>query len=215
MKNYFSSLIFFFFFVFSFFWFVSATDLLDIAFQASKQADHVISMGETKDAVGNEIFRGGTQVNAKVGLINQCYRPIPNVDSVTCKDRGWFSALGQNNQFVCVNPKAIDGVSDETICQQKWWLRTKIKGLDTNKQPSYIVRMTKLFLRLCVWLAVTMLMIIGVQVVIDGMGSGEIKSHVKNIWYVVAWLLLALSALGIIELLQSIGRSSLWETGIL
>ena len=74
--------------IYTVFSYTSASDLLDIAFQASKQADHIVSMGETKDAVGNEIFRGGTEVNVKLGLIDQCYRPIPNVDRTTCEQRG-------------------------------------------------------------------------------------------------------------------------------
>lgn len=40
-----------------------ALDLLEQSFQQSKQYDTVVDIGNNKNAVGNELIRGGTEVN--------------------------------------------------------------------------------------------------------------------------------------------------------
>lgn len=41
-------------------------DLLDTAFQPSKNLDHVLNLGSDKNAVGNEVFRGGLGINGEL-----------------------------------------------------------------------------------------------------------------------------------------------------
>jgi hypothetical protein len=41
-------------------------DILDTAFQPSKNLDQVINIGNNKNAVGNEVFRGSTDVDVSL-----------------------------------------------------------------------------------------------------------------------------------------------------
>lgn len=45
---------------------IFAVDLLENAFQASKQYDQVINLWNNKNAVGNEVFQQGTNVNVSL-----------------------------------------------------------------------------------------------------------------------------------------------------
>lgn len=40
-----------------------ALDLLEQSYQQSKQYDTVVDMGNNKNAVGNDLIRGGTNIN--------------------------------------------------------------------------------------------------------------------------------------------------------
>ena len=50
-------------------------DLLDTAFQPSRNLDQVINIGNSKNAVGNEVFRGSTSVIADAGITKKCFKP--------------------------------------------------------------------------------------------------------------------------------------------
>lgn len=125
-------------------------DLLDEAFQPSKNLDHVINIGNNKNAVWNEVFRGSTN---------------------------------------------IDGVS--------------LDGIQTSENAPLLVRITQTLLRLTIALSIPVLIWIGLKIIKNGMSGGDIKSWIKEVSWVIIWLMLALSAVGIIYLIQSIATQSL------
>ena len=125
-------------------------DLLDDAFQPSKNLDHVINIGNNKNAVGNEVFRGSTN---------------------------------------------IDGVS--------------LNGIQTSENAPLLVRITQTLLRLTIALSIPVLIRIGLKLIKNGMSGWDIKEWLKEVSWVIIWLMLALSAVGIIYLIQSIATQSL------
>lgn len=137
--------------------FFSATshaDLLDTAFQPSKNLDQVINIGNTKNAVGNEIFRWSTSID------------------ISLKSK----------------PQII-------------------------KKDSLLVRITKTLLRITIALAIPMIIFSGVKVIMSAMNGWEYKDELKNVAMITAGLILALSAIAIINLVQSLALQSLsWAT---
>lgn len=128
----------------------SRADLLDTAFQPSKNLDQVINIGNTKNAVGNEIFRWSTSIDI----------------SLTSK------------------PQII-------------------------KKDSLLVRITKTLLRITIALAIPMIIFSGVKVIMSAMNGWEYKDELKNVAMITAGLILALSAIAIINLVQSLALQSL------
>lgn len=127
-------------------------DLLDEAFQPSKNLEHVINIGNNKNAVGNEVFRWSTNVDISLW--------------------GW-------------------------------------KIIKTSEQAPLLVRITQTLLRLTIALSIPVLIRIGLKLIKNGMSGWDIKEWLKEVSWVLLWLMLALSAVGIIYLIQSIATQSL------
>lgn len=125
-------------------------DILDTAFQPSKNLDQVINIGNNKNAVGNEVFRGSTDVD--VSLSN---------------------------------------------------------GISTSQRAPLLVRITQTLLRLTIALSIPVLIWIGLKVIKSWLSGGDVKSAIKEVSGVLIGLALALSAVGIIYLIQSIATQSL------
>lgn len=124
-------------------------DLLDTAFQPSKNLDQVVNIGNSKNAVWNEVFRGSTEV--KIG-----------------KD-----------------------------------------GITTQQRDPLLVRITKTLLRITIGLSIPMIIFAGVKTIMTAINGGDYKDHLKDVITILAWLVLALSAIGIIYLIQSLTLHSL------
>jgi hypothetical protein len=125
-------------------------DILDDAFQPAKNLKQVINIWNNKNAVGNEIFRGSTEIN-------------------------WIS----------------------------------LKGVDTSERAPLLVRITQTLLRITIALSIPVLIWIGVKVIKSWLSTWDIKWAFKEVSWVLLWLALALSAVGIIYLIQSIAIQSL------
>lgn len=125
-------------------------DLLDDAFQPSKNLDHVINIGNNKNAVGNEVFRWSTDLD------------------VSLKD--WIT---------------------------------------TSERAPLLVRITQTLLRLTIALSIPVLIWIWLKLIKNWMSWWDIKESFKEVSGVLMWLALALSAVGIIYLIQSIATQSL------
>jgi hypothetical protein len=127
-----------------------ATDLLDSVFETSKSLDHVINIGNNKNAVGNEVFQWSTNLNVSL-----------------------------NN------------------------------GVSTSTNAPLLVRITQTLLRLTIALSIPVLIWIGVKVIKSGMSGWDVKGALKEVSGVLIGLALALSAVGIIYLIQSLTTQSL------
>ena len=135
-------------------------DILDTAFQPSKNLDQVINIGNNKNAVGNEIFRGSV-TDVKVSL------------------------------------------NDLT---QDW---IALDDFKVKQKPPLLVRLTQTLLRLTIALSIPVLIRIGIKVIKSWLSGGDMKSAIKEVSWVLIWLMLALSSVGIIYLIQSIATQSL------
>lgn len=131
--------------LFSFFSFAS-NDFMDVIFQPSKNLDHVIDIGNNKNAVGNEVFR---------------------------------------------------------------WKTTFIIGQWFVTEAPLLVRITQTLLRLTIALSVPVIIFVGVKIIKNSVSGGSIKDSIKELSGILLWLALALSAMGIIYLIQSLAIRSL------
>jgi len=50
---------------------VQAEDLLETAFQESIANEHLIMLGNGKNAVGNDVFREGSEINTSSWVVNK------------------------------------------------------------------------------------------------------------------------------------------------
>jgi hypothetical protein len=169
---------------------IYAQDLLENAFYPAKQYETVIDLWSTTTAVGNEFFRQGVGVQDSLWI--GCFingQRISNQDLDTQISANWSS------------------LSRTDFCQQ-------VLGGDWNvpvftTQAPLLVRITKRLLRITIVLSITMVIYNGIMYIVESASGAEKKDTTKNIWYIVAGILLALLSLGIINLISSITVSSL------
>lgn len=88
----------------------------------------------------------------------------------------------------------------------KWELEMdfELKSFWMAQKPSTIVRFIRLFLEVLIALSVTMILYNGLMYIIQTWNWKEWKSLVKNVVYIVIWILVALLSFVIIRLIQSI-----------
>lgn len=125
-----------------------ALDLLEQSFQQSKQYDTVVDMGNTKNAVGNELIRGGTSVN-----------------------------LGG--------------------------------GQTLTPQDPLLVRIIKWLLRIMAIIGVSMGIYVGITYILAQGDQSKEKKAIDNLVKIAVGIVIALGAIAIINLVQSLTRSSI------
>lgn len=77
-------------------------------------------------------------------------------------------------------------------------------GVKVWTSPSLIVKATRLLLILVITLSVTMILYNSMVYIIETWNGKEWKSLVKNVVYIVVWILLSLFSVVIITMIQSI-----------
>ncbi len=172
----------------------AAQDLLEQAFAPAKQNDTIINLGNTKNAVGNEILREWVGVQDSLGV--WCF---VNGEKVTTADL--------QKQAGDVNVSVSSDSEKENFCQNVLWWDWKAPVLTT--QAPLIVRIAKFLLRITMVLAITMVIFNGIMRIIESAKWAEVKDAKKNIMLIVGGILVALMSLGIITLISSLTVSSL------
>lgn len=176
-------------FIFSISWFllldnVFWDDLMKKAFEAAMSHDTVIDMWNTKSQVWKTLLREKTVTEV-------------NLREEKCVDPTNWSTIEawMNNQ---------------EECEELWWKREK-KLLDFHAQAPLIVRITKFLLRMTIVLSISMVIFNSVKYMIEVLWWKDRKSaeSKKNLIYVVAWVILALLSVSIINLIISVPKSSL------
>ena len=87
----------------------------------------------------------------------------------------------------------------------KWSFEISNDGV--TKKPSIIVKITRLLLILTIALSVTMILYNGMIYIIQTGQGKEWKSLIKNVALIVAWILISLFSVVIINLIQSVPNS--------
>ncbi len=129
-------------------WSAYGLDLLEQSYQQSKQYDTVVDIGNNKNAVGNDLVRGGTSVNVWGGPVLQQQDPL-------------------------------------------------------------LVRIMKWLLRMMAIIGVSMGIFVGIQYALSQGDAAKEKKAIDNLVKIVVGIIIALSALAIVNLIQSITRSSI------
>jgi hypothetical protein len=176
-------------------------DLLDTIFQPSKDLDQIINIGNNKNSVGNEIFIGSTTIDVSLWIIPACFK-ILSLSKDECEKWLYKRAYSQ-----CVQLPATSISEDQ--CVPSWGVRGNVAyGPKTIEVPPLLVRVTQTLLRLTIALSIPMIIRVGIKIIKAGLTWWEIKDSLKDIWGILIGLALALSAVGIIYLIQSITTQS-------
>jgi uncharacterized membrane protein len=147
-------------------------------------------LGNTKNAVGNEILREWIITQSNLGV--------------------WCLVNGQHISNDVLQTQANDAWytwSTTDFCQQILWGDNDATMLTT--QAPFIVRIAKWLLRLTIVLAITMVIWNGIMYIVESAKWGEVKDATKNIGLIIGGILVALLSLGVINLISSITISSL------
>lgn len=166
--------------VFLFHWYSSAQDLMEQAFEAARNHESIIDIWSTKNAVWNQLLRESQTVWVNDNFWKWCF-----ID----------------NQYTSYT---------EEECSIRWW-DWNVSVLDTNSREPLMVRITKFLLRLTIVLSITMVIVNAVLYMIDVMSWKDLSSSdaKKNLIFVAWGIILALSSVGIINLIWSVTKSSL------
>ena len=199
-----------------------AEDLLQKAFYQAKTQETVINLGDTKNAVGNEILR--QSVGIQSNLWQWCFlngSQVTTVRKQACEVTfGWTFATVNGSLAdaeLYVNQCTLPGGGTHTItnddakayCEQVLWGDRNVPVLTTTTQAPLIVQIAKWMLRLTIVLSITMVIYNGIFYIVESAKGGEVKEATKNLGLIVAGILVALLSLWIINLISSIGVSTL------
>ncbi|HKL44203.1 MAG TPA: hypothetical protein VJ892_02915 [Candidatus Absconditabacterales bacterium] len=158
-----------------------AQDLMEQAFSTARSYDTIVDLGNTKDAVGNEVLRESVTVGVNNNNMGQ----------------GCFI----NGQHTPVN---------ETQCAEQGgdW---NIQAMNVGSKAPLLVRITKFLLRMTIVLSVTMIIFTSVKYLIEVLSGKDWKSAAakKDIMRVAGGVIIALMSVGIINLIVSIPKSSI------
>lgn len=142
---------------------VFASDLLDRAFQPSRDLQQVINIGIGKNAVGNEVFRGSTSTDQSLGLTKACYRVISSTGDDDCKAK---KGNREKNENTCYATPALEGAT-EANCASMGGQWTAVAFVSLTKNAPLLVRITRTLLRLTIAISITMIIYIGVQTIVS------------------------------------------------
>jgi len=76
-------------------------------------------------------------------------------------------------------------------------------------QAPLIVRITKFLLRITIVLSITMVLYSGIMYIVEASKGAEVKETTNNLMYIIGGVLLALTSLGLVNLITSLSVSSL------
>lgn len=156
-----------------------ATDLMEQAFEPAKNYQAIIDVWTTKEAVGNNLLKQSQTVGINENFWQWCF----------------------------VNGQHTD--DNQENCTIKWW-DWNVPVLDVNKREPLIVRITKFLLRVTMVLAITMVIISWLYYMVEVINGKDFWSaEAKKNLILIAWgIVLALSSVGIINLIWSVTKSS-------
>lgn len=172
-------------------------DLLWQIISPAYYEETIIGLWKNVDTVWKNVFKWATKAELGIGL------KVPKIDKETgnpvcripCPE---YCAKIENNEYLCKRYWKY-----EYDLEVYAWL---------SKEPSLIVKITRMLLVLTIALSVTMILYNGMMYIIKTWQWKEGKDVIKNIAYIVVWILIALFSVIIIRVIQSI-PSTLGDNG--
>lgn len=175
-------------------------DVMDTIFQPSKNLDHIIVIGNSKNSVGNEVFRESKGFDAHVG--EGCFWVAhPSEDNCS----GNFRKAAHGKCYVIPATTHNDHASCQSFGGE--WVSLTYAAF-SNRAP-LLVRITQTLLRLTIALAIPVLIFIGVKLIKGAMDGASVSEAFKQVSHVLIGLVLALSALGIVYFIQIIAMNTI------
>ena len=166
-------------------WFSNAEDdLLWQLIEPTYYGDTTLNVAKNSDYVWTRFFWGSKEIVYKVEKV------------IKKNDKGQLLCKGGS---VCSTEcNGRDGTEEYCDYQYEWLHKT------SKDKPSIIVKATRILLSLVVALSVTMILYNGMMYIVETWQWKEWKDLVKNIAFIVIWILVALFSVVIITLIQSI-----------
>jgi len=93
-----------------------------------------------------------------------------------------------------------------------WGTTYDTKEWEFSKEPSLIVKITRYFLMFTIAISVTVILYNGLIYIIETGKWSSWKSLIKNVVYIVVWILIALFSVVIVTILQSVWTTVNQET---
>lgn len=169
------------------------TDLLWQIVEPAYYEETIIWLWTSKETVWKNVFKWWTSISLELGV------RVPDTDDngkPKCRLKEWCTDD-------CKEIK--DDGSNEALCKRqwkyKWWVSA---GVWLEKEPSMIVKITRMLLILTITLSVTMILYNGMMYIIKTWQWKEGKDVIKNIAYIIIWILIALFSVIIVRIIQSI-----------
>ncbi len=169
----------------------------DLLWQLVEPAYHeetMIWLWMSKETVWKNVFKWTTEVGVDVYLEKRVV--IDENGNPKCR-------FGE-----CTNgcEKIKPDLVNESSCKRQWKYETVEVGLGAGyeQQPSLIVKVTRMLLILTIVLSVTMILYNGMMYIVKTWQWKEGKDVLKNIAYIIIWILIALFSVLIIRIIQSI-----------
>ncbi len=178
-----------------------ALELIDQAFQPAKQQNTIIDLWDTKDAVGNEVFR--ESVGAQQNLWQWCFVQWSRMtkSQLDTQAEGYWISLSDTAS------STPNTQTYQDFCSSVLWGDWNVSALESR--APLIVRITKFLLRLVIVLSISMAIYSGLMYIIEASKWAEVKNARDNLLYVVGGVLLALLSLALVNLISSLTISSL------
>ena len=176
-------------------WISNAWDLLRQIIEPARQEEIIIEWWSSKETVWKHVFKWGTTI--ELGLSVR----VPKTDSdgnPVCRLWAWrcsaqCSKIESNNTSLCRREWEFE-----------WWIWASAW---IEKEPSMIVKITRMLLLVTITLAVTMILYNALIYIVQTWQWKDAKSLWKNIAYIVIWILIALFSVIIMRVIQSISRT--------
>lgn len=170
----------------------ASQDIMDVMFAPAKAHEKLLNLWSTKEQVGDEVFRESQQIGLSENFGKGCFIGSKSIDDF--KDQ---------------KTKASYVGSDEDFCVKILGGDRKKDLISSETQAPLLVRITKFLLRITMVLAVSMVIYNGILWIVESSKGGDIKDAKNNLIYIFVGILIALSSVALINLVSSLGMSSL------
>ena len=177
-------------------WFMYAADdlLRQIIEPAFFQDTIIAGLGENVETVWNNVFHWGRWVSVNI-------RKQPKLDdeegSHICK---WWSCSDGCKKIIGENESGYEAQYE--ACKHEW--KYSYVRVEAEREDSMIAKIIRFLLAFLVAISVTMILYNGMIYIVETWQGKEGKNLVKNIVYIVVWILIGLFSVVIIRLIQSI-----------
>lgn len=171
-------------------------DLLWQLVQPAYHEETIIWLWVSKETVWSKVFKWTTEVGVDVYLEK---RIVTDENGKPVCRFTWCTEL-------CLKKEEDLSSGDRLLCKRQWKYESVEVGLEAGveKQPSLIVKVTRMLLILTIVLSVTMILYNGMMYIVKTWQWKEGKDALKNIAYIIIWILIALFSVLIIRIIQSI-----------
>jgi len=191
---------------------ISKADLMSEVFTPAYNNQTIITISKNRDTAGKWFFEWGNQVDIDISKlvewISEEALALGTAAAIAAAGAGPV-ALDPTIQTALADPAVQTALAAYLSYTSTEYLGNAAEILDdavkinAERESSLIVRLTSYFLKLVIAISITMILYNGMMYIIETWNGKEWKSLVKNVVYIVVWILIALFSVVIITIIQS------------